>query len=101
MARVTVEDCLKKVDNRFTLVHLSAKRVQQLRDGAPPYVQVKNKEVVVSLREVASGKVYPVTSEEAAQERLEAEARERERLAAARALSLEKKAEEAAEKSED
>jgi DNA-directed RNA polymerase subunit omega len=101
MARVTVEDCLEKVDNRFTLVHLSSKRVQQLRDGAPPYMDVKNKEVVLSLREVASGKVYPVTSEEAEMERQAAETRERERLAAARASKAEAAAELAAEKTEE
>ncbi len=84
MARVTVEDCLAKVDNRFTLVHLAAKRVRQLREGAPPYLESKNKEVVLALREVAAGFVYPVSAEEAERERAEAEARERERLAAAR-----------------
>ena len=84
MARVTVEDCLAKVDNRFTLVHLAAKRVRQLREGAPPYLESKNKEVVLALREVAGGFVYPVSAEEAERERAEAEARERERLAAAR-----------------
>ncbi|MEW5914257.1 MAG: DNA-directed RNA polymerase subunit omega [Thermodesulfobacteriota bacterium] len=83
MARVTVEDCLRQVPNRFTLVHLAAKRVRQLREGAPPHLASKNKEVVVSLREIAAGHVYPVSAEEAAQERAEAEARERERLAQA------------------
>ena len=34
MARVTIEDCLKNVDNRFTLVHLAAKRIRQVREGA-------------------------------------------------------------------
>jgi len=58
MARVTVEDCLKKVNNRFTLVHLGAKRVIQLRKGATPLVDApKNKEVVVALREIAAGLV--------------------------------------------
>ena len=58
MARITVEDCLKKVDNRFGLIHLSAKRVRQLRKGAEPLVVCKNKDVVVSLREIAEGKVF-------------------------------------------
>ncbi|MFH1060981.1 MAG: DNA-directed RNA polymerase subunit omega [Pseudomonadota bacterium] len=83
MARVTVEDCLEKVDNRFALVHLAAKRVRQLREGAPPFIDTKNKEVVVSLREIASGDVYPVSAEEAEKERAAAEERERARIAAA------------------
>ncbi len=61
MARVTVEDCLKQVDNRFALVHLAAKRVRQLRKGAVPRVTRKNKEVVVALRELAAGEVEPTT----------------------------------------
>lgn len=82
MARVTVEDCMRQVNNRFSLVHLAAKRVRQLREGAPPHMASKNKEVVLSLREIASGDVYPVTADEAEQGRMEAEAKERERLAA-------------------
>ena len=58
MARVTIEDCLKKVNNRFSLVHLGAKRVIQLRKGATPLVEApKNKEVVLALREIAAGAV--------------------------------------------
>ena len=59
MARVTVEDCLKNVDNRFTLVHLAVRRVLQLRHGAPAVLEnVKgNKEVVLALREIASDKI--------------------------------------------
>ncbi len=58
MARVTIEDCLEKVNNRFLLVHLSAKRVMQLRKGAPLLVEApKNKEVVLALREIAAGKI--------------------------------------------
>ncbi len=59
MARVTVEDCLEKVDNRFLLVMLAAKRVKQLYKGARPLIDNKgdNKNVVVSLREIAAGKV--------------------------------------------
>ncbi|MEM7647439.1 MAG: DNA-directed RNA polymerase subunit omega [Pseudomonadota bacterium] len=58
MARVTVEDCLKKVDNRFALVHLVAKRAKQLLKGSQPVItKVKNKFVVTSLREVAHGLV--------------------------------------------
>jgi DNA-directed RNA polymerase subunit omega len=59
MARVTVEDCLEKVDNRFLLVMLAAKRVKQLYKGARPLIENKsgNKNVVLSLREIASGRV--------------------------------------------
>jgi len=57
MARVTVEDCLEKVENRFVLVHLAAERARQLRKGASPLSDRKNKEVVLSLREIASGDI--------------------------------------------
>ena len=58
MARITVEDCLKQVSNRFLLVHLGAKRVIQLRKGAKPlYEAPKNKEIVLALREIAAGEV--------------------------------------------
>ncbi len=68
MARVTVEDCLEKVDNRFLLVMLASKRVKQLYKGASPLIDNKaaNKNVVVSLREIAAGKVgYELTSRKA------------------------------------
>ena len=58
MARVTVEDCLEKVPNRFELAVLVSKRVKQLLRGDEPLVSAKNKNVVVSLREVAAGKVF-------------------------------------------
>jgi DNA-directed RNA polymerase subunit omega len=57
MARVTIEDCLEKVENRYELVHLTAKRVKQLKEGDEALVKSKNKEVVTALREIASGKV--------------------------------------------
>ncbi len=62
MARVTVEDCLKNVDSRFTLVHLAVRRVLQLRHGALPTLEnVKsNKEVVLALREIASDRINTV-----------------------------------------
>lgn len=65
MARVTVEDCLEKVNTRFALVHLAAARVRQLRKGAEPLVVCKNKDVVVSLREIAAEKVFIVDKEDA------------------------------------
>ena len=61
MARVTIEDCLEQVPNRFSLIHLAFQRVKQLRTGAAPKIQSKNKEVVVALREIAAGKVdFPI-----------------------------------------
>jgi len=58
MARVTVEDCLDKIENRFALVLIAAKRCRQLKDGAEPLVRhLKNKEAVTALREVAADKV--------------------------------------------
>lgn len=57
MARVTVEDCLENVDNRFVLVHAAAQRTKELFKGAYPLVKCKNREVVTSLREIAEGKV--------------------------------------------
>lgn len=64
MARITVEDCLKKVNNRFSLIHLAAKRVRQLRKGAEPLIVSKNRDIVIALREVAAGKIYPPSEEE-------------------------------------
>ena len=57
MARVTVEDCLKKVPNQFELAVLGAKRAHQLIRGARPLVESDNREIVVALREIAAGKV--------------------------------------------
>jgi len=58
MARVTVEDCLIRVPNRYLLVHVVAKRVRQTREGAQYLVySPKNEDIVVALREVAAGKV--------------------------------------------
>jgi len=57
MARITVEDCLEKVPNRFELVLLGARRSKQLLKGARPLVESDNKEVVTALREVAESKV--------------------------------------------
>lgn len=57
MARVTVEDCLEKEENRFALVVLAARRARQLMKGSDPLVKCTNKPAVVSLREIASGQV--------------------------------------------
>lgn len=58
MARITVEDCMAHVENRFELVHLAAKRTKQLVKGARPLVKSTNKEVVTALREIAAGEIY-------------------------------------------
>lgn len=58
MARITVEDCLKRVPNRFVLVNMAALRVRQIREGAEYLVNApKNEDIVVALREIAAGKV--------------------------------------------
>ena len=57
MARVTVEDCLEKEENRFALVVLAASRCRQLMKGVPSFVNTKNKPAVNSLREIVEGKV--------------------------------------------
>jgi DNA-directed RNA polymerase subunit omega len=57
MARVTVEDCLKNVDNRFALVHLTAKRAKEITKGAAVLHPCDNKEIVTSLREIADNSV--------------------------------------------
>ncbi|MBU1172154.1 MAG: DNA-directed RNA polymerase subunit omega [Proteobacteria bacterium] len=59
MARVTIEDCLDKIPNRFMLVHMAAKRVRQIREGAEFLVKTSgNEDIVTALREIAAGKVY-------------------------------------------
>lgn len=60
MARVTIEDCLKNVNNRFGLVHLTASRVRQMNNGSKRLVNCNNKDIVCSLREIAASKVVPL-----------------------------------------
>jgi DNA-directed RNA polymerase subunit omega len=58
VARITIEDCLKEVPNRFLLVHMTAKRVRQIREGHEYLISSpKNEDIVVALREIAAGKV--------------------------------------------
>jgi DNA-directed RNA polymerase subunit omega len=58
VARITVEDCLKRVNSRFKLVHMAARRVRQIREGSEYLVSSpKNEDIVVALREIAAGKV--------------------------------------------
>lgn len=69
MARITVEDCLDRVSNRFTLVLLVAKRAKQLLKGDQVTVPGKeNKYIVSALREVAAGHVYFEADENQEQE---------------------------------
>ena len=56
MARITVEDCLEKIANRFELIHIAAKRVKQMTKGSRPLVAgSRNKPAVIALREIAAG----------------------------------------------
>jgi DNA-directed RNA polymerase subunit omega len=59
MARITVEDCQERVNNRFLLVQMAIKRVHQYREGYPALVDSRNKEVVTALREIAAAKIMP------------------------------------------
>ena len=60
MARITIEDCIEQVPNRFHLVQMTAIRAKQLKKGALPHVHSEdNKAVVVALREIATGVVAP------------------------------------------
>lgn len=56
MARITVEDCLDHVPNRFELVLIAAKRARQLLNGAEPKIKTnEDKHTVIALREIAEG----------------------------------------------
>ena len=78
MARVTVEDCLGMVENRFQLVLVATKRARQLANGVQPLVEWENdKPTIVALREIADGLIdasildeplYPVMEEEETEE---------------------------------
>jgi DNA-directed RNA polymerase subunit omega len=60
MARITVEDCLEHVDNRFQLVLMASRRARQLARGIEPLVEWENdKPTVVALREIAEAKIGP------------------------------------------
>jgi DNA-directed RNA polymerase subunit omega len=79
MARVTVEDCLNHIDNRFEMVLLAAKRARQLAYGKDPLVEWENdKPTVVALREIADGKMNNETLERLTAEAEEAEAKQEE-----------------------
>lgn len=56
MARITVEDCLDNIDNRFEMVLTATKRARQIANGAEPLVEEENdKPTVIALREIAEG----------------------------------------------
>ncbi len=87
MARITVEDCLDHVDNRFDLVLLASKRARQLANGVEPLLPWQNdKPTVMALREVADGLVKTETLAEA--DRAAADAAEALEKALAEELGL-------------
>lgn len=57
MARITVEDCLKKIPNRFQMVLVAAYRARQISQGYAPKIDAKDKPAIIALREVADGLV--------------------------------------------
>ena len=63
MARITVEDCLSKIPDRFELVMLASMRAKQLFKGAKPLIDSDNREVVVALREIAAGVIRRAAKE--------------------------------------
>jgi DNA-directed RNA polymerase subunit omega len=68
VARITIEDCLKRVKNRFLLVNMVAKRVREIREGSEYLVSSpKNEDIVVSMREIAAGKITIEENEEESQ----------------------------------
>ena len=79
MARITVEDCLEVVDNRFELVLMATKRARQLEQGAEPTIDAHNdKPTVLALREIAGNRVNMTMIDEI--DRVERERAEREAL---------------------
>ncbi len=88
MARITVEDCLERVDNRFELVLMATRRARQIANGADPLVEWENdKPTVVALREIADGEIDARTLEEL--ERREQELLDQEAIAEAAREALE------------
>ena len=72
MARITVEDCLDSIDNRFQLVLVATKRARQIANGKAPLVEEENdKPTVLALREIAAGMVDESILDEKAEEMLE------------------------------
>lgn len=89
MARITVEDCLDHVDNRFDLVLLATKRARQLANGVEPILPWENdKPTVMALREIADGRISHDTVKAAQDEIDESQAALEQRLAAELAAEL-------------
>ena len=88
MARITVEDCLDNVDNRFDLVLLASKRARQLANGVDPLVPTENdKPTVIALREIAEGLITrKVLAEKEAADAVDAAVDEAELAAALMAV---------------
>ena len=81
MARITVEDCLEKIDNQYDLVLLAKERTAQLNAGAPMLVDEDNdKRTIISLREIGDGKISVEELEQNAIKRLRKEPDETEQL---------------------
>ena len=79
MARITVEDCLKKIDNQYDLVLLAKERTVQLSAGSPMLVEEDNdKKTIISLREIGDGKISVEELEQSAIKRLRKEPDEAE-----------------------
>ena len=64
MARVSIEDCQKHIQNRFVLVSVAANRTRQLMSSSHPLISSKNKAAVTSMREIAEGKIAAKGAEE-------------------------------------
>ena len=81
MARLTIEDCLNHIDNRYDLVILAAKRARQIAFGADPLVKEdRDKPTVLALREIAEGLVTPGNINEIGKTNPADEAKESEEL---------------------
>ena len=72
MARVTVEDCLRKVEGRFDLAILAARRAKMIQQGSKPLIDTGNKNIVTALREIAAGKVWFEPKKDEAAEAIDA-----------------------------
>ncbi len=72
MARVTVEDCLRKVEGRFDLAILAARRAKMIQHGSKPLIDTGNKAIVTALREIAAGKVWFEPKKDLKEETVEA-----------------------------
>ncbi len=72
MARVTVEDCLEKVEGRFDLAILAARRAKMIQQGSKPLIETGNKNIVTALREIAAGKVWFEPKKDRSEEEVDA-----------------------------